>query len=131
LPEVTFLTVRGAGKDNLHFTLLVNRAHRNVAVVTGEDRRLLPEEDTLSLLAGFVGGYPNAFLVVEAKDLPALVGAVRSLASEADYDNLFKRYGVSRTSAQFWAHSDQVLRAYRQWAPKEAGVFDYNRLENR
>jgi len=131
LPEAAFLTVRGTGKGNVHFTLLVNRAHRNVAVVTGEDRRLLPDEDTLSLMTGFVGGYPNVFLEVEAKDLPAFVSSVRGLASESDFDGLFKRYGIPRTSARFWAHSDEVHRAYRQWAPKEAGVFDYNRLENR
>ncbi|HXC41521.1 MAG TPA: fatty acid cis/trans isomerase, partial [Burkholderiales bacterium] len=86
---------------------------------------------TLSLVTGFVGSYPNVFLEVDAKQLPEFVSAVRGLASEADFDGLFKRYGVSRTGAQFWAHSDEVHRAYRQWAPREAGVFDYNRLENR
>jgi hypothetical protein len=133
LPEVAFLTVRAtdgmAGGDR-HFTLFANRAHRNVAVVMGEDRRLLPGEDTLSVLNGFAGAYPNAFLVVDAKDLAGFVEAVRGLASEADAGRLLERYGVRRTDARFWAHSDALHAAYRRWAPKEAGLFDYNRYDN-
>ena len=131
LPEVSFLTVRGAPGGDRHFTLLANLAHKNVAVVTGEGRRLLPEEHTLSLLTGFVGSYPNTFLVVDTRALPEFVAAVRGLASEADYAELLGRYGLRRTDARFWAHSDALHAAYRRWAPREAGQFDYNRYENR
>ncbi len=134
LPEVAFLTVReprGQARAISTSRCSSTARHRNVAVVMGEDRRLLPDEDTLSVLTGFVGGYPNVFLEVDAKELPAFVNSVRDLASDADFDGLFQRYGLRRTDARFWAHSDEVHRAYRQWAPKEAGLFDYNRLENR
>jgi hypothetical protein len=131
LPEMSFLTVRdgGAGGDR-HFSLFVNRAHRNVSVVMGEDRRLLPDEDTLSVLNGFAGAYPNAFLAVDAKELAGFVEAVRSLGSEADATRLLERYGVHRSNAHFWAHSDALHAAYRRMAPREAGRFDYNRYEN-
>ncbi|MEW6543841.1 MAG: fatty acid cis/trans isomerase [Nitrospirota bacterium] len=42
-----------------------------------------------------------------------------------------EHFGVRRTSPDFWSHSDQLHRAYRARAPREAGLFDYNRLENR
>ncbi|TAJ10979.1 MAG: hypothetical protein EPO61_00505 [Nitrospirae bacterium] len=32
-----------------------------------------------------------------------------------------------RTSPDFWPHSDQMHKAYRQAAPIEWGLFDYNR----
>ena len=35
------------------------------------------------------------------------------------------RYGAR------WATSDAMLEAYERLAPLEAGLFDYNRLENR
>jgi hypothetical protein len=130
LPEMAFLTVRGAPGGDRHFTLFANRAHRNVSVVTGEDRRLLPEEDTLSVLNGIAGAYPNAFFVVEAKALPAFAEAVRGLGSEADYAALLSQYGLRRSDARFWAHSDALHAAYRRSAPKEAGLFDYNRYQS-
>jgi hypothetical protein len=131
LPETSFLTVRdGAGKD-FHFTLLSNSAHSNVAELLGDDKRRLPDEDDLTLVHGFIGAYPNAFFLVKAADLPAFADAARSLASEADYQKLLGRFGIRRTDARFWAHSDELHAAYRRWAPREAGLFDYNRFENR
>ncbi len=131
LPESAFLTVSDAAGTRFHFTMLSNIAHSNVAELMRETRRLLPDEDTLSVLNGFVGSYPNAFFTVAVGDLPGFVDAVRGLASEADYQKLLARYGVRRTDGRFWAHSDELAEAYRRLAPKEAGLFDYNRFENR
>jgi hypothetical protein len=82
------------------------------------------------VLNGFAGGYPNAFFALDEKDLPAFISAVRALASKADATRLLERYAMRRTDARFWQHSDALHAAYRRLAPKEAGVFDYNRYEN-
>jgi len=131
LPETAFLTVRNTGGSDYHFTLLRNSAHSNVAELLGDTERRLPDEDTLSVLNGFVGAYPNAFFLVNAADLQGFVGGVQRLASEANYRELLARFGIRRTDERFWAHSDALTNAYRRWAPKEAGLFDYNRFENR
>jgi len=131
LPEASFLTVRDAAGSDYHFTLLSNSAHSNVAELLGDTKRRLPDEDDLSVMNGFVGAYPNAFFVVNAAELPGFANAVRGLASEADFQKLLARYGIRRTDERFWAHSDALHLAYRRWAPKEAGLFDYNRFENR
>jgi hypothetical protein len=41
------------------------------------------------------------------------------------------RFAVRRTHPDFWATSDALMQAYAQWSPLEAGLLDYNRLENR
>ncbi len=130
-PEAVFLTVRGVTGGDRHLTVLSNNALANVAEMLGEEKRRLPDEDTLTVVNGFIGAYPNAFFVVDAVELPGFVDAFRGLASEADYRNLLARYGVRRTDERFWAHSDALMGAYRRWAPKEAALFDYNRFENR
>ena len=53
------------------------------------------------------------------------------MASEADYRKLADRFAVRRTNPQFWAASDALHEAYVAWAPLEAGLFDYNRLQDR
>jgi hypothetical protein len=44
---------------------------------------------------------------------------------------LMDAYGMRRTDQRFWPHSDALHLAWRQSAPREAGLFDYNRFENR
>ena len=130
-PETAFLTVRDAVGAVHHYTVISNTAYANVAELLGQERRRLPDEDTLSVLSGFVGSYPNAFFLVDAAELPGFVAAVRGLASEADYGKVLARYGVRRTDPRFWVHSDSLHDAYRRAAPREAALFDYNRFENR
>ena len=106
-------------------------AHSNVSHIFLEGSELLPAENTLTVVAGFIGAYPNAIYRVRRADLPALTAAIRGLASEGDYRKLADRFAVRRTDPAFWAASDAMNDAYAQSMPLEAGLFDYNRLENR
>jgi hypothetical protein len=130
LPEAAVLTVRDGGRDR-HFSLIANRAHSNVAELFDENERRLPDEDSLLVTNGFIGAYPNAFFVVEIDKLSAFVDAVARLGSEADYSALMGTYGIRRTDQRFWPHSDALHLAWRQSVPREAGLFDYNRFDNR
>jgi hypothetical protein len=112
-------------------TLLNNSAHKNVAEIFFEDRRRLPEEDTMTLVSGVLGAYPNAFWTVEEAQLPELTRRVATLAGEADYSALMDRFGTRRTNPAFWALSDQVHLAMKDRDRVSFGMLDYNRLENR
>ena len=84
----------------------------------------------MTVANGFISAYPNAFYRVSTEELPHLVAAIKSLKSENDYAELMDRFGIRRTDRGFWLHSDAVHAAYRHWAPVDAALFDYNRLEN-
>jgi hypothetical protein len=131
LPEMSVLRIDGASGGPSYFTLLRNTAHANVAHLAREKSELLPEENTLTVVPGFIGAYPNAMYRLSAAELPALREAVAGLASEADYRQLADRFAMRRTDPQFWTASDALHEAYVTWAPLEAGMFDYNRLQNR
>ena len=131
LPEASVLTVRDEHDQDHFFTVLRNSAHSNVAHLFDEADRRLPDEDTVTLVTGFIGAYPNAFYLVKTADLPVFVDTVRDLSSESDYSALMARFGLRRTDTRFWSYSDAVHAAYRRWAPVEAALFDYNRFENR
>jgi hypothetical protein len=130
LPEASLLRVDGAGGPQ-YFSLLRNTAHKNVAHMFKEAQELVPAENTLTVVPGFIGAYPNAIYRLRPEDLPAFTAAVASLASEADYRRLADRFAVRRTNPGFWAVSDQLVDAYVASAPREAGILDYSRLENR
>lgn len=130
LPQTAFLQITGDSGDEF-VTLVHNDAYANMSSVFQESKNRMPEEDTLSVIPGFIGAYPNAFYVVDEQELPGFVDAISSLVTEGDYADLLDRYGIRRTNANFWQHSDTVHTAFRNADPVTYGVLDYSRLENR
>jgi hypothetical protein len=130
-PEMVVLQVQPASGAPQYFSLLRDTAHANVAHLVREQANLLPADNRLTVVPGLLGAYPNAIYRVAERELPELEKAMRGLASETDYRALADRYAIRRTSPDFWAASDALHEAYRAWAPLEAGLLDYNRLENR
>ncbi len=131
LPESVVLRVDDPPRAAQYFSLLRNTGHSNVSHLLREKAELLPDENTLTVVPGFIGAYPNAIYRATKAELPALAAALAKLGSEADYRALADRFVIRRTSPAFWAASDAMVDAYAQWAPLEAGLFDYNRLDNR
>jgi Fatty acid cis/trans isomerase (CTI) len=131
LPEMSVLRVEDAGSAPRYFGLLRNTGHANVAHVMREKGELRPDENTLTVVPGFIGAYPNAIYRVDTAALPQFRAALAGLASQADYRRLADRFAVRRTDPAFWAASDALHAAYVEWAPQEAALFDLNRFENR
>ncbi|MEQ8494695.1 MAG: fatty acid cis/trans isomerase [Gammaproteobacteria bacterium] len=127
VPETVLINIRGGGV----MTLLSNRAYTNIASMFDEDDRRLPPEDSLTVVNGVLGAYPNAFLEVTLDDIPRLVADITDIEDEARYVQLLDRYGVRRTSPRFWPLSDEVHAKHARARPLAAGILDYNRLENR
>ena len=113
------------------FTLIHNDGHTNVASMFHEQNRRVPEEDTLTVVPGFLGSYPNAFFKVQEADLPRFVDAVSHLAVESDFASLMSSYGIRRSDPGFWAHSDVIFGQVELLDYADRGVLDYSRLENR
>lgn len=130
LPEMSLLSLQTESGMQT-FTLVHNDGHTNVASLVGEDKRRVPAEDTLTVVPGYLGAYPNAFFKLSPGQLPGFVAAVAALASEADYSALMDKYGVRRNDPDFWAHSDRVYDQVEQLDWTERGVLDYSRVENR
>jgi hypothetical protein len=129
LPELTLLRVRADGGDAL-YTLVHDRAHTNVAFMFGEDDRLVPSDDELTLARGVFGSYPNFLFEVPLAEIESFVEALGALEDAADLEALAARFGVRRSSPRFWASFDWVREELRRTQPTEAGVLDLNRYEN-
>jgi hypothetical protein len=130
LPELSMLTVETT-RGPQPFTLIHNDGHTNVASMFHERNRRVPEEDTLTVVPGFLGAYPNAFFKVRQADLPRFVDAVTGLAAESSFADLMSRYGIRRSDPGFWAHSDLIFGQVELLDYPDRGVLDYSRLENR
>ena len=130
MPQTAFVRIIAAAGDQ-YVTLLHNNAHLNITSMFGEQKLLVPDEDTLSIIPGFIGGYPSMFFVVDESELATFIDSISALATEDDYVRLLDAYGIRRTNPEFWINSDIFHLAYQRLYPLEFGVLDYNRLENR
>jgi hypothetical protein len=128
LPEVSLVRVRG--EHDLVYALVRNAAHTNVAFMFGEDERRLPAEDTLTVVRGPLGSYPNFFLEVNVAGIDGFVDELRAVASETDLERFVERHGIRRTDPRFWETADFLRENLRRVSPSEAGLHDLNRYEN-
>ena len=131
LPEQSLIQLTLDNGQTRLVSLVRNRAHLNVAHLLDEASRIVHEEQTLTVVEDVVGSYPNAFYQLQEQQLPDFVERVANLQSEQDYKKLLRLYGIRRNNKQFWAFSDAVHDYYLQNKPIEAGLLDFNRLENR
>lgn len=129
LPETSFFAVELDASRTRYFTVLRDSAHTNVAELFGEDKRRVPEEDELTVVAGLLGAYPNALFSVKRAELEELVGAASGLDGAGAYHAFRARFGLLRSSPSFWAFSDRLNAAHLKSLPTDHGFFDYNRLE--
>ncbi|MBT8433956.1 MAG: fatty acid cis/trans isomerase [Gammaproteobacteria bacterium] len=129
MPEMSLVFIDGEQPGLV--SLLRTSAHSNVSELFAESSRRLPAEDNLIALAGVIGAYPDALWRVDATEIENFVGDLLELETEQDYRRLMQRYGVRRSNADFWLHSDRIHEVYGQIDPVGYGLLDYSRLENR
>jgi len=128
MPEIAFVQVDSDAGPARYLTITRESAHTNVAQLFNEEDRRVPAEDTLSVVPGFLGAYPNQLFRVPRAQLSEFVAQITRLDAPA-YEALRERFGVSRKANNFWPFSDAAHEAYHTLQPLEAGVFDYSRLQ--
>jgi hypothetical protein len=133
-PELAFVRVgMDDGGPDLVYSLIVNRDWSNMTSFLEDadkgDRD--PSGDTLTVLRGFSGSYPNFFFLVPHDQLEAFVAHAATVQTAADYQGFVARFGIRRTRTDFWAQADWFQKAYFAEQPVAAGIFDLNRYENR
>ncbi len=131
IPQLMMLMIESDSKKPQLFTLIHNNAHSNIYSLFDEENNRVPEDDTLTLVRGVLGSYPAAYLRLKEREIPELVERLNKLNGEESYVQLLDRFGVRRSSPDFWSFSDKVFDWYKKDQPIEAGLLDYNRFENR
>ncbi|WP_157735757.1 fatty acid cis/trans isomerase [Granulosicoccus antarcticus] len=129
LPQVMLLRIDGDESD--YVSIIRNDAHLNMSSVFDEAKQLIPAENTVTVLRGIRGYYPNALMQIDEADIGAFVDSVLSLSDEQSYSRLLDDYGIRRSNSNFWALSDELHAQWKESDPTGFGILDYSRLENR
>jgi hypothetical protein len=131
LPEVSFLRVTTDNPEkDLVYTLIRNKKLLNVSFIFAEKLRREPDKDTLTVVPGFLGSYPNIFLSVQKQQLPDFIEQLKHTRTESEKDLFYGRYGIRRNNPRIWQYYDWFNQKYLNEQPETAGLFDMNRYEN-
>jgi hypothetical protein len=127
LPDLSVVLVRDDDGRARLYSIVHNREHANVSWILGESERFAPQEDSLTVRAGVLGGYPNMFFVVPETEADLFSSAVARLKSAADYERLVDSFGIRRSNERFWSVYDAINTAHLAGDPARSGTLDLTR----
>ncbi len=130
-PDVSFIRVRNEGGDDLAYTVILNKGYANITSMFQNEDRRDRSQDTLTVVKGLEGSYPNFFFDLDIQQVDAFVARFESIRTRGEYEKFVGLYGLRRTNTGFWSISDWFQNWAREYQPKRAGIFDLNRYRNR
>ena len=136
LPGVSFVRVKMGGRPekDLAYTMITNKSYKNVTSMFASeslgDRRDY-KNDTQTVVRWLEGSYPDFFYVIELNDIDDFVKEYNAIENRQQYEEFVARYGLRRTSEDFWKHADWFNQQYAREQPILSGIFDLNRYQNR
>ena len=134
-PDVALVRVKtDEPATGLAYTIIRNKAYSDVTSMFSSKKARDTRDtanDTLTVVEGIVGSYPNFFFVVEPGELEDFTGRLMAVATRDDYEDFVGAFGVRRTSNTFWETADWFQSYYAQEDPLLYGILDLNRYANR
>jgi hypothetical protein len=115
---------------NTAYTLVHNKEYKHVSFFLNDATErddLDVENDTLTVVKGYEGTYPNIFMHLKSSDVKQFVKDIKKINNQDDYQYFISKYGVRRTQSNFWEYSDWFNQNFKKIEPKRAGILDLNR----
>jgi hypothetical protein len=125
--NLAYLRIRAKNGQDVAGTIVVNRWHKSVAYLIGEDKRLDPAKDSADFIEGLIGSYPNYFVDVREEDLPDFFDLLAHYDKSPEDMKRLARYGINRADERFWDTYDWFQKRFREEEPVRGGLFDLNR----
>ena len=122
-----FLRIDFADGSHIVKNLVVNRWHNNVNSLFNGDGNLDSSKDTIDILDFGIGSYPNAFLIVKAKDMPDFLYMMKNMTRSRKDIAKMNRYFIGRGDKRFWKTYDWFQHYFNKSEPINAGLYDLNR----
>jgi hypothetical protein len=134
-PDVAFVRIKTASpKTDLAYTLIRNKAYLSVTSLLSDESTRDQRDyahDTLTVVRGLEGSYPNFFFVVKPEELEDFTHRYINIKTRDDYERFVGIYGIRRTNDSFWETADWFQDEYAEQEPVLSGLFDLNRYANR
>lgn len=129
--NLAYIRIEMNSGENLVYTLVVNRWHKNVALLFDEESRLDPTKDRINFIKGFIGSYPNAFIHVKQNDLNEFFNLLYYYEDSHINRKKVLKFAINRANPKFWETFDWFTNEFKKQDPLNYGLFDLNRYISR
>jgi hypothetical protein len=129
-PDITLVKIVDPDRGDRSYTLILNKSYKNLTSIFSNEENRDREGDTLSVIRGIVGSYPNFFFRVKVTDIDNFVYKLSNIHSSKDYHYAVTHYGIRRTDTRFWETADWFQENYAQQEPISSGILDLNRYRD-
>jgi hypothetical protein len=129
LPELSLVRViMGAAEEDSVYSLITDKAYSNISKLSDGSNRL-PEQDSITIVPGFISSYPNFFFTVEKAHLIEFINTLGAARAKIEKEALYSRFGLRRTHPKLWQHVDWFNKQYKEEKSIRDGLLDMSRYE--
>jgi hypothetical protein len=118
-----------APEEDRVYSLITDKAYSNISKLSEGSNRL-PEQDSITIVPGFIGSYSNFFFTVERAHLIEFINTLGVARTEIEKDALYSQFGLRRTHPKLWQHVDCFNQQYKEEKGISAGLLDMSHYEN-
>ena len=134
-PDVAFVRIKtDKPETDFAYSLIRDKAYLSVTSLLSDESKRYNRDyahDTLTVVKGLEGSYPNFFFVVEPDELEDFTSRIININTLDEYERFAGIYGIRRTNDSFWETADWFQDEYAEQEPVLSGLFDLNRYANR
>ncbi|MEM7171767.1 MAG: fatty acid cis/trans isomerase [Pseudomonadota bacterium] len=131
-PDLAFLRVRTPeGERDLAYSLIRNRQYKNISSIFQDEANADPNEDTLTVIKGIEGSYPQFFFDIDIAEVERFAELITRIKTREDYEIFVSHFGLRRTNHAIWDLADWFNAEYAREKPIQAGILDLSRYQNR
>uniref|UniRef100_UPI0040481654 fatty acid cis/trans isomerase n=1 Tax=Aliarcobacter sp. TaxID=2321116 RepID=UPI0040481654 len=125
--NLAYVRIQMNSGENYVYTIVVNRWHKNVALLFNEESRLDPTKDRINFVKGFIGSYPNVFVSVKQDDLSEFFNIMQNYKNNEKDNKTLSKFAINRANPEFWEIFDWFDKEFKKQDPLYYGLFDLNR----
>ena len=125
--NLAYIRIQMNSGENYVYTIVINRWHKNVALLFNEESRLDPTKDRINFIKGFVGSYPNVFVSVKQDDLNEFFNIMQNYKNNEKDNKTLSKFAINRANPEFWEIFDWFDKEFKKQDPLYYGLFDLNR----
>lgn len=130
LPEAVFLRIDRPGSEPAVYTMMHVRDYATKGYISMSLQDDIPSNATIAILEGVITGYPNFMFRIDEKDIEEFASALIEADTQDEFTRVVERWGIRRSSPDFWSVLNSVTEYVKRTDPRKAGTFDVNRYKN-
>jgi hypothetical protein len=125
--NLAYMRIRLKNGKDFVATIVVNRWHKNVAFMLGEENRLDPLKDNIEFIPGLIGSYPNMFFDIDQDNIPDFINLIIYFDGSKTSIARLAKYAINRSDDRFWETYDWFQKRLIEDEPVTGGLLDLNR----